>query len=452
MGAKRAVVLALGVAAAAASSASAAPTTERVSVNSQEEQVEAGAGAYSGTAISQDGRFVLFESKSRTLAPGGGAGLDLFVRDRLRGTTRIVSVRVGRSEATSAGFSPSISRDGRYVAFVSYSSNLVRGDTNGTYDVFVRDMRRRITTRLVPPGRRQTDDGSIGAPTLSADGRYLAFVSDSAQWVRGDTNRNWDVFVHDRRTGATRLISKGLDGRPANKDSSSAVLAAGGRHVAYWSAATNVVRRDTNDRPDLFVHDLRSGTTVRATVSTSGEQARFPEPGYVAQVTSISADGRRVAFMSRAANLVAGDTNRRSDVFVHDLSRHETSRVSVTSSGEQVCEARPPGGFGCVGGGWISADGHRVAFLGNGSDLVAGDTNDAGDVFVHDLRTRETTRVSVDPAGGEVCERRRQTNPGCSEWPSISGDGRFIAFMSRAGDVVPGDTNGSVDVFVRGPL
>jgi Tol biopolymer transport system component len=450
--AKREVLSALLIAASgAAPVASAAPTTERVSLTSQEAQVRPGSAVEA--AISPSGRFVLFESASRVLASDDGAGMDLFVRDRRRGVTRTVTVRSHRPgplEGSYAGSAPSISDDGRYVAFMSYSSNLVSGDTNGTYDVFVRDMRRGITTRLMTPDGREVDSSGAQGPTLSADGRYLAFTSDSPRWVGGDTNGKRDVFLHDRRTGATRLITKALDGGGADKDSFPATLAAGGRHVAFWSGATNLVRGDTNGRADMFVHDRVSGRTERVTVSSTGEQAELPR-GIVPRFGSISANGRRVAFMSLATNLVPGDTNRRYDVFVRDLRRGETRRVSVTSAGVDVC--RQPSALPrrqCGYAASISGDGRRVVFMSDAA-LVADDTNQAYDVFLHDIATRETTRVSIGTSGRQVCQPALD-NPPCNNSPSISGDGRFVAFTSLGAHLVQGDTNHARDVFVRGPL
>lgn len=194
------------------------------------------------------------------------------------------------------------------------------------------------------------------------------------------------------------MISKSFNGGPADKKSDPAMMAADGRHVAFWSGASNLIRRDTNRRPDLFVHDRVSGKTVRATVSTTGEEAKLPLSGFIARGASISANGRRVAFMSRAANLVPGDTNRRADIFVRDLDSHQTTRVNVTSSGEQVCESQAERYYMCASGAWISGDGQRVVFLSDMGDLVADDSNSGTDVFLHDLGTRETTRVSVDPS------------------------------------------------------
>ena len=257
------------------------------------------------------------------------------------------------------------------------------------------------------------------------------------------------MFLHDRRSGTTRLISAAVNGVPANGDSWPVVLDASGRHVAFWSNATNLVRGDRNRNADLFVHDRVTGNTVRASVSSSGKEATVP-PRSDDRRVSISADGRRVVFTSKADNLVPGDTNQRYDVFVHDLRSGRTTRVSVTSTGEQVCENQSQPISFCNRSGDISADGQRVVFHSEAPDLVPRDRNGATDVFLHDLRTRRTMRVSADSAGGEVCGRRNWEI--CNGEPAISGNGRYVMFESTAEDLVPNDTNGRRDVFLRGPL
>ena len=417
----------------------AAPTTERVSVSSSDAEVRAGGV---GAAISHTGRYVVFASEAGLLAPFDGPGSDVFIRDRRLGTTRTVPDSFG-------GGGASISANARRIAFMRTSAGPMPGDPSRV-DVVVRDMRRGTTTRVTPPGGQQTSQSNIYNASLSADGHYVAFVSSSPDWVGGDTNGKWDVFLHDRRSGITRLISAALGGGPANGDSYPGVPDAGGRHVAFWSSATNLVRGDRNRRPDLFVHDRVTGKTVRASVSSSGQEAAVPR-GFVARGASISADGRRVVFTSKAENLVPGDTNHRADVFVHDLRSGRTTRVSVTSTGEQVCENQPePMSDHCNTSGDISADGQRVVFSSDAPDLVPGDENRATDVFLHDLRLHRTMRVSVDSAGSEICERR--SGQGCTGQPAISGDGRYVTFESDAADVVPDDTNRRRDVFLRGPL
>jgi len=198
--------------------------------------------------------------------------------------------------------------------------------------------------------------------------------------------------------------------------------------VAFASDARNLVPGDTNGAEDVFVHDLTTGQTVRVSVDSAGTQSNgasfFPV---------ISADGRLVTFASSASNLVPGDTNGAKDIFVHDLTTGQTVRVSVNSAGTQSNGAS----FFPV----ISADGQSVAFESLATNLVPGDTNGVRDIFVHDLTTRQTVRVSADSAGIQ--------GNGSSSSPSLSADGQLVAFASDATNLVPGDTNGVKDIFVR---
>ncbi len=342
--------------------------------------------------------------------------------------TSRVSVSPTGGDANSYSYPPSISAGGRYVAFLSYASNLVAGDTNGAGDVFVRDRLAGVTRRVsVGPGGRQANGSSV-FPSISAGGRYVAFSSVASNLVAGDTNGAGDVFVRDRLAGVTRRVSVGPGGRQANRSSYFPSISAGGRYVAFSSVASNLVAGDTNDRRDVFVRDRVAKVTRRVSVGPGGRQANrssyFP---------AISADGRYVAFESYASNLVVGDTNHRSDVFVRDRVAKVTRRVSVGPGGRQANrDAYSPS---------ISADGRHVAFASYASSLVAGDTNGTADVFVRDRLAKVTRRVSVGPGG-------RQAND-YSYSPSISADGRHVAFVSYASNLVAGDTNGAADVFAR---
>jgi Periplasmic component of the Tol biopolymer transport system len=329
----------------------------------------------------------------------------------------------------------SISADGRYVAFVSAATNLVSGDTNNFQDIFVHDRQTGQTTRVSVASDGTQANGHSYAPSISADGRYVAFASLASNLVSGDTNGAWDVFVHDRQTGETTRVSVASDGTQAIGFffGSSPSISADGRYVAFDSWATNLVSGDTNDKPDVFVHDRQTGQTTRVSVSSDGTQANNG-----ANYPSISADGRYVAFESSSTNLVSGDTNSVTDIFVHDRQTGQTTRVSVSSDGTQA-----NGGPGWSGkNSSISADGRYVAFHSYADNLVSGDTNSATDIFVHDRQTGVTTRVSIASDG-------TQAN-GFSSSPSISADGRYVAFMSGATNLVSGDTNNARDVFVHG--
>jgi uncharacterized repeat protein (TIGR01451 family) len=383
-------------------------------------------------SISADGRYVAFESAGNILVPDDfNFASDIFVHDRQTGLTTRVSVASDGTEADGESFTPAISADGRYVVFGSYATNLVGGDSNGLYDVFVHDRQTRQTTRVSKaPGRAQANGFSY-APTLSADGRFVGFESYASNLVTGDTNRQNDVFVHDRQTGRTTRVSVASGGIQADGYSYSPTLSANGRFVAFYSSATNLVTGDTNAKEDVFVHDRQTRRTTRVSVASDGKEANGESYS-----PSLSADGRYVTFESSAVNLVTGDSNRLDDVFVHDRQTRRTTRVSVASDGKEA--------NGESYSHISSADGRFVAFFSSATNLVAEDTNATGDIFIHDRQTRQTTRVSVNSGG-------RQAD-GYSYAPSLSADGRSVVFESYAANLIPVDTNEFQDVFVRDRL
>ena len=232
---------------------------------------------------------------------------------RAEEVTRRVSVGPGGAEGDRGGAFSTLSPGGRFVAFASGSTNLVPGDTNDQPDVFVRDRRAGMAERVsVGPHGRQSDLSSGGDPAISADGRFVAFASSASNLVAGDTNNQEDVFVRDRWTGRTERVSVGRDGSQGDSGSAAPSLSADGRFVAFASFATNLVPNDTNGEQDGFIHDRRTGKTTRVSVATGGAEAN----GFNG-APKLSADGRLVAFDSGATNLVPGDTNLVTDVFVH---------------------------------------------------------------------------------------------------------------------------------------
>jgi tricorn protease-like protein len=356
-----------------------------------------------------------------------------------------VSVSSSGVQADRDAYAVGLSGNGRLVLINAQATDLVPGDTNERWDIFVHDRSNGKTERVsVSSGGAQakaTRDpwgGSI-AGGISANGRYVVFQSDAPNLVSGDTNRVTDVFLHDRASGETKRLSVGSHGQ-ANGASGAATISATGRYVAFESAASNLVRRDTNRRVDVFVRDLATGKTSRVSVSSRGAQAACN--GWCESTQpSLSTDGRYVAFESSATNLVRGDTNKLADVFVRDRRTGRTERVSVTSKGKQAGADRTNNGSNAPS---ISGDGRYVAFHSADSNLVPGDTNRTFDVFVHDRKTGRTTRVSVSSAG-------RQANGENVGAPSFSADGRYVAFNSLATNLVSGDTkdNDILDVFVR---
>jgi len=417
--------------------AAAQPTTTRVSVATGGDQ---GNDESFGGVISADGRWVAFASGASNLVPGDTNGEhDVFVYDRQSGSTTRVSVGQGGVQGNGASRFPSLSGDGRWVAFMSWASTLVPGDTNEAWDVFVHDRHSGATTRVsVGPDGVQGNAHSE-YPSMSADGRWVTFESDASNLVRGDTNGTeevfgQDVFVHDRQTGTTTRVSVGARGTPANILSQRPSISADGRWVVFNTGASNLVPGDSGIN-DVFVHDRQTATTSKVSAGPGGVEGNHFSFNHS---DVISADGRYAVFGSQASNLVPDDTNGLFDVFLQDRQTGSPLRVSVGPSGAEA--------NGSSGGGAISADGHWVAFISSATNLVPGDTNGQQDIFVFDRHTQTTTLVSGGPGGTQ--------GNGPSYAEALSPTGRYVVFTSSATNLVDGDTNGKDDVFVhdRGDL
>ncbi|MBK7642825.1 MAG: PD40 domain-containing protein [Planctomycetes bacterium] len=382
-----------------------------------------------GRFVSSDGRFVLFVSDANNLVPGDTNGTwDIFVRDRLTNTTERVSVSSsgGQSNGISGVYGAAISRDGNVVAFESVANNLVPGDTNGAREVFVHDRTTGVTERVAVDASGNQGNGQSFYPSLSADGRFVAFTSNSSNLVPGDTNGKWDTFVRDRWTGSVERISVSSVGLQGSDDSYKGEVSADGRFVVFESLASNLVPGDTNLAWDVLLRDRLTGTTERVSISTAGG-----EPNHNSGQAAVSDDGRYVVFESLASNLAPGDTNMTDDVFVHDRQSGVTARVSIATDGTES--------ESWSGAPSITADGRIVLFASGGSHLVSGDTNASIDAFTHDSRSGVTERVSVDSHGLQTA--------GPVGAGTISSDGRFVVFEDWADDLVSGDTNGFIDIF-----
>jgi Tol biopolymer transport system component len=399
-------------------------TIERVSVNGSGIQ-----GNFFSTfsAISADGRYAAFASGADNLVSDDtNTTYDIFVYDRRTDTIERVSVNASGTQGNDLSDEPAISADGRYVAFYSQATNLVAGDTNGCEDIFVCD-RQADTIERVSMNASGTQGNAFSlSPAISADGRYVTFMSDATNLVAGDTNAAWDIFVFDQMTDTIERVSISGGGTQGNAASNDAAISADGRYVAFDSYATNLVAGDTNAAWDIFVYDQQADTIERVSVSGSGIQG---DDGSI--IPSISSDGRYVAFESAATNLAPGDTNGISDIFVYDRQTDTIERVSVDGSGIQGnANSRDPA---------ISSDGRYVTFMSDATNLAPGDTNGVSDIFVYDRQTGTIGRVSVDGSG-------IQGNGGSRD-PSISSDGRYVTFRSAASNLVAGDTNGWDDIF-----
>ena len=314
---------------------------------------------------------------------------------------------------TLARSSP-LSGDGRLVAFSSYSA-LVPGDDNPEADVYVRDTVTGAFTWVSVPLPGGQHAGHSSRPGISRNGRYVAFISDAPALVEGDTDRFNDVFVRDLRDGTTTRVNVSSTGAQADRPYADLIrralpggpAVAGDGPVPFTSLAGNLVPGDTNGLQDVFVHSLETGLTTRVSVSPSGRQLARGSDSYAA-----AADGSCVAFTTTAA-LTPGDENTTLDVYVHHLGG-TTERVSAGSGG-----ALDPS---------VSADCSRVSFT-SGSDELSGPTGDAGKhVYVRDLLSGQLIEASLDDAGAAL--------PGVSRRSSISGDGLTVVFTNSTG--VPG--------------
>jgi tricorn protease-like protein len=389
-----------------------------------------GNGDSGSPSISADGRYVGFDSAASNLVPGDtNANSDVFVRDLQTGITQRVSVSSTGVQANGGSGLTALSADGHVVAFQSSAPNLVPGDTNGTSDIFVHSLVTGTTQRVSVSSTGAQANGGSGYATLSADGNLVTFSSDASNLVAGDTNQTTDVFVHNMATGVTQRVNVSTSGAQANMGTDAfARISADGRFVAFSSGASNLVAGDTNNRPDVFVRNLATGTTVRVSVSSTGAQVYR-----ASYAMAISADGRVIAFFSRASKLAPHDTNHQTDVFVRNRATSKTRLVSVSTSGAQA-------NLGATVAA-VSADGRVVVFESPATNLAGHDSNRVEDIFVRNRTLHRTWRVSVSSS-------EAQAN-GPSYLPAISADGRTVVFESSASNLVPGDTNHVLDVFVR---
>ncbi|OGN93953.1 MAG: hypothetical protein A2Y88_08460, partial [Chloroflexi bacterium RBG_13_48_10] len=302
--------------------------------------------------------------------------------------TQRVSVANDESQANNRSKQPSISADGRYVAFTSEAANLVDKDLNGVMDVFVRDMVKKSTSRVSTSSTGEEGNLSSYWPFISADGRYVTFTSDANDLVATDSNSYGDVFLHDLKTGKTDLISVATDGKSGNDLSFWSSVSSDGRYVVFMSQASNLVASDLNATWDIFLRDMTTGETKIISNGYDSSQANSQS-----EYPVISADGRYVAFASDATNLVQGDTNGYRDVFEYDQETGKTIRVSVATDGTQTDNGTQVFALS------ISSDGKYIAFASLATTLIADDTNQVWDIFVHDRDKGETTRVSVSSDG-----------------------------------------------------
>lgn len=378
------------------------------------------------------GTYVSFESLASNLVNGDTNGVtDVFVRRQSNDQTVRVSIASDGTQGNDDSGHSFISADGNIVTFGSDATNLVANDTNGVQDSFVHQVDTMVTTRVSVSSAGDQANAFSSEPHLSATGRYVVFESDATNLVAGDTNGVRDIFLHDRQTGTTTRVSTDSGGVQSNGLSTAAQLSADGNFVIFSSDADNLVPGDTNGVTDVFVKNVTTGATTRVSVDSTGAQGNAASGGQY-RSASLSGDGRFAAFESNATNLVADDTNAAADIFLRDLQNGTTTRVSLDSAGVQ--------GNNDSLGPALSADGRFVSFDSFATNLVANDTNNASDLFVHDRNTAQTVRISLSAAGVE--------GNSASVYGAMSPDGTAVSFESEASNLVPNDTNGVRDIFL----
>jgi len=347
-----------------------------------------------------------------------------------------------RESANLPSANASTSADGRFIAFHSAASNLVPEDTNNKQDIFVFDRKMETMQRIsVSSDGKQSNDYSL-RPSISGDGRFVAFMSYANNLVDHDHNHQLDVYIHDREKKTTELVSISTDGKAGNTKSMNPTMSSDGRFVAFMSFANNLIDEDINDNPDIFVRNIPEGKTEVVSLSSRSQQANHGSSN-----PSISADGRYVLFQSPARNLVPIDNKRSdenewnfSDVFLRDRETGKTELISVNLEG---MPGNHPSGSPSV-----SQDGRYVAFTSMATDLVEnypdgplelsgkGFTARRVDVYAHDRETNTTKLVSA-ALSGEPGNHQSQA-------PKISANGQFVIFQSAASNLtktrMPGTT------------
>lgn len=390
-------------------------------------------------AISADGNDVAFASSADSLDGANLAGV--FVRDRISGVTERVSVSTAGIPANQGGLATAISPDGRYVAFYSAADNLVAGDTNAKLDVFLRD-RLLATTERVSLDSSGNEIflgiGSAGPLAVTPDGRYVVFCNDAD--ILGDGAPGFQIYLRDRVLMQTERIAWDTVGGAPN--GSTCTPAAGGipisspfgitddgRYVVFSTNASDLVDGDGNGVSDVFLRDRQSGTTER--ISLSSSDGELGAPSYSG---GISPDGRWVVFASDAADVVAADTNGRRDLFLLDRQLDAVERVNLTWLGGEANDHVSA---------WasMSADARYVAFASSATNLVNRDPGQP-DIFLRDRQLATTVRISRPPGGGSA-------NQGASAYAAVAADGNAVAFESNSSNLVAGDVNAVGDVFVH---
>ncbi len=378
------------------------------------------AGCGTPSASSADASVIVFDAPVEAAVIDGGAA------DATEPRVEVISVATDGTSGNADAVFAAISRDQRFVAFGSEATNLVTGDNNGVRDVFLRDRTKRTTERISMGPLGVEGDGLSNDPSISDDGRYVAFASKASNFAPTDTNQTWDVFLLDRQDNRLSCLSCDSAGRAPDKQSLQARISGDGRFVVFQSDAS-LTPDDANVDGDIYLYARETNVLTLASraADRGGANGKSSYP-------TISRTGDLIAFDSVASNLVSDDTNGERDAFTFTPSTQATSRVSIATDGSQGPHLS-----------WapaLAADSHVVAFM-SWSHQFATPSVYNMDVYARDIAAGTTRRMSQSAAGVQGDRE--------SWFPAVSADGRFVAFDSPAEDLTSGVSAGVLHVYVR---
>jgi Tol biopolymer transport system component len=397
-------------------------------------------GPSADPSISASGEFVAFASSASNLtgSPGvaSAAAEEVYVDDDAGESVRLASATAAGVPANGSSNAPSISGNGQAVAFVSTASNLVGGVAKGIQNIYAATVGGPPVLVSVGVGGSATDGNSY-QPAISANGRFVIFTSTADDLVAGDDNDKPDVFERDLATGITRRVSVASHGGQADGPSSNGAVSGDGRFVTFASTSSDLVGHQKTAAEEVYVHDTASNLTNVISASSGGRRENAAVASPFTQVSSISGDGRYVAFDSDATNLAKGGSNGHTNVYVRDRTLRRTTLVSVSSTGG----AGDDDSFSPE----ISPDGHFVIFDSLADDL-APDAAPGSNVYLRDLGHGETTTVDVS---ADSRARGAELGSALLQQPVVSANGLFAVFESGADDLVSSASNGVENVYVR---
>ena len=375
-------------------------------------------GRSGSISLSDDGRLIPFESSADNLIANDlNNADDIFVYNRLNETVELVSVAIDDTAADANSSSAVISGDGKYVSFTSSASNLVANDSNNFQDIFIRDLDNQTMEVVSVSSNGTLANGISLFSTISGNGNYVAFDSLASNLVPNDINESGDIFLRDRSNQTTNLVTLSTDSNGANGSSTLGSISDDGQYISFESTASNLVTGDTNDVSDVFLYNRLNQTNKLISFGLEGAATNSNSTGGL-----VSGNGGYVVYQSDASNLVANDINEASDIFIYNLQNGTTELVSLGLNGAAA--------NGSSRNASISDDGRYVAFLSDADNLVADDTNSRADIFVRDLETQTTQIIDAD------------------SFPLINGDAQSLVFTSSVANLVSDDTNDTGDVFL----